>query len=117
MSKMDEMRAQLDVHSSFQPSPVVPSDNEINDCIEGEVSRIYSEKKGIQSNMNLAKRILDLNPKLPKAYKTKFEVMAINAHFATNVSVVINDCIDKGIKLKMNEKGCIIKKIKKGVLN
>ena len=103
MSKMDEMRAQLDAQSTFAPNPVVPDDSVINKTIKGEVTRIHSQKSGIDANMTLAKRILDLNPELPSAFRSKFEAMAINAEFASCINGVINDCKKYSIILKMTE--------------
>ena len=113
MSKMDEMRKELDKESTFEPTPAIPSDKEINDCIDGEISRVYSEKVGIKANMKLAKKIIELNPDLPTAFKTKFEVMSINAHFATNISVVIQNCINGGIDIKTTEKEDATTKVEK----
>jgi len=60
------------------------------------------EKKQINHHMLLAETIIKCNPDLPVAFKSKFEAMATNAHFATNVCVVICDAIDSGIILKLD---------------
>ena len=112
-SKMNQIRAQLDAQSEYTPAEKAFSEKEIDKTIQGEISRVYSEKKGINNNMRLAKMICDLNPDLPNAFKAKFEVMSINAHFATNVAVVISDCEKNGIKLKMSETGTVNTKIEK----
>jgi len=125
--KMDAMRAQLDAQSGFIPQKYEPTDAEVDSVIRDEagssvteqnpikdqITKLYSKKMGIDANMQLAKQIIDLNPDLPKAFKAKFEVMAINAHFATNVQVVIADCYKHKIKLKMSEGGKSPKRLKK----
>jgi len=78
-------------------------EEQIDKTIKGEVSRVRSEKKGLTGNRALALRILDLNPDLPAAFKSKFEVMVVNTHFSTNVQLVIEDCYKNGIKLKLSE--------------
>lgn len=105
MSKMDDMRKVYDEQTPAVPatSAMLFSEDEINNTIAGEVSRVRSQKVGMDQNRTLALRILDLNPDLPTAYRAKFEVMTVNSHFAKNVHVVINDCYKHGIELKLTE--------------
>jgi len=105
---MDEKRAEFDLEQEqlkWLENNKKQNDNEkeIDDAIEGEISRVYDEKRGIDNNMELAKRIIDLNPELPKAFQSKFKVMSINAHFAKNVSVVIENAKKNGIDLELNK--------------
>ena len=100
-SKMDQQRAILDAQSTFVPTLKAPNDQEIDSIIRGEITKLYTKKVGITANMDLAKRIIDLNEDLPAAFRSKFEVMAINAEFASCIQGVINDCNKRGIKLKL----------------
>ena len=100
MSKMDDMRAQLDAQSNFVPSPRKNAAGIEMGDIGGE-SKVISKKADPDNNRKLAQRIIELNPDLPVAFKSKFAIMAENTHFAKNVSVVIADCLEKGINLNM----------------
>lgn len=105
-SKMDKQRAELDAQSTFIPNmKPLPNDDKINEVIRGEITKLHSKKIGVDANMSLAKRILDLNPNLPKAFQAKFEVCAIDGKFAECIGGVINDCnkyYEKaGTKLKL----------------
>lgn len=88
---------------SFKRDPYAEDSDGITMNPVGEDSQLISSEKHPDANRQLAKRILDLNPNLPKAYKSKFEVMAVNTHFATNVVVVIEDCKKNGIVLNLSE--------------
>jgi hypothetical protein len=57
----------------------------------------------INHNMRLAEKVLEFNPDMPPAYKSKFEIMSNNAHFATNVCVVICDAIDNKIPIILHK--------------
>ena len=115
MSKMDDIRAKLDAElpPEFFAERNKLKEQEIDDAIQGEVTRVYNEKKGIDANMKLAKTIVDLNPYLPSAFKTKFEVMSINAYFASNIQRIIEDCKKHNIELKLSNVKTNPKKITK----
>ena len=81
------------------------SDKAINKIIEGEPTEIHRPKPDpnkMDKNMKLAARVIELNPDLPPAFKSKFEIMSENAHFATNVYVVIEDA-RKHMNLKLTD--------------
>lgn len=88
---------------SFKKDPHAEDADGISMGYVGEETPKISSIKHPDANRQLAQRILELNPNLPKAYKSKFETMAINSHFATNVHVVIEDCKNHGILLKLSE--------------
>ena len=112
MSKMDDIRKKLDAQSTFVPSQNGPMGgtsiyDKYIDFIanHGEKeSKIIDQKHQDNINMQLAKRIIDLNPDLPAAYVSKFAVMSENAHFSRNVPLVIEDAIKNGIKINLNIK-------------
>lgn len=102
MSKMDDMRKVYDAQSKIVPQEPVDDGRVVLEQNEEE-SKIINDKPKINHNIKLAERILKLNPNLPPAYKSKFELMSKNAHFATNVCVVIDDALNNGIKLLLSE--------------
>ena len=106
MYKMDDVRAKLDAESSVDVRASNEwSNKEINKIIEGKPTEIHRPKPDpdkMGKNMKLAARVVDLNPDLPPAFKSKFEIMSENAHFAINVYVVIEDA-RKHIDLKLTD--------------
>jgi len=56
----------------------------------------------INHQMKLSEIVLKCNPDLPQAFKSKFEIMSTNSHFATNVCVVIYDTINCGFNIKLS---------------